>query len=171
MKSIFVRIVWVSALLAACLLSLATIAGPVPGCIVPLRSEQKDAGYADWGGNGERLPASVTVTNPWPDVISNELVFHGWPIATTPKSAKVVVVIRQIGTDNYGTYATIRLHNEQGGLLIFPQDSQHITGEAQAFKYPIGQDWAWGSGSYLTVTIVSDLVSTATVELQDLWIE
>jgi len=161
----------VSALLAVCLLSIAALAGPVPTCMTASSSEQKDAGFADWTGSGMSLPATVTVTNPFPDVISNELVFFGWPTATTLSTSKVVIVIRQVGTDNYGTYATIRLHNEQGGLNLYPLESQHITGDLQAFKYVIGQNWAWGDGAYLTVTIVSDLLSTATVELNALWVE
>ena len=171
MRTAFVLIVIVSLVVSILAVTAAIQAGPSPTCMTAAASEQKDAGYADWTSAGTSLPASVTVTNPWPDVISNELVFFGWPTATTSSASKVVIVVRQVGTDNYGTYATIRLHNEQGGLNLYPLDSQHITGDVQAFKYQIGQNWTWGDGSYLTVTIVSDLLSTATVELQALWVE
>lgn len=171
MKCTISKIVLAAALITAMVCVPALLAGPAPTCMTAAASEQKDAGYADWTGAGTSIPTSVTVTNPWPDVISNELVFFGWPTRTTVTGSKVVIVIRQVGTDNYGTYATIRLHNEQGGLNLYPLDSQHITGDLQAFKYQIGQNWTWGEGSYLTVTIVSDLLSTATVELQALWVE
>lgn len=171
MRTAFSQIVLLSLVVSVLLASVAIQAGPTPWCMTAAASEQKDAGYADWTAAGTSLPASVTVTNPWPDVISNELVFFGWPTATTLSTSKVVIVVRQVGTDNYGTYATIRLHNEQGDLNLYPLESQHITGDLQAFKYVIGQSWTWGGGAYLTVTIVSDLLSTATVELNALWVE
>lgn len=151
--------------------------GPAPNgtCLLPGVTEEKDAGYAAWSGGGASLPTSVTVTNVFPLQISNDLICRDWPAATTTKTAKVVVLVRQVETDNYGTWAVVSLyaHNEQGGLrrTLKVAESQHITSDLVAMKYPIGEEWTWGPGGYAAVTIVSDLVSDATVEVAAVWVE
>ena len=145
--------------------------------INPANCQQKDEGFASWSNPRGALVAQdglvslVTVTNPFPEVISNPLHFYDFPTTISTKDSHVVVTARQAGTDNYGTWIVVTLHNEQGGLrTLAVAEWQHVTTTWTDYKFALESEVDW-STHWLSVQVITDLVSPASVEIDSLFVE
>lgn len=146
--------------------------------VVPAHCAQKDAGFALWFHAPRAIVADddgafCTITNPFPQVISNPLEFWDFSGGGSPEGAHVSVRVRQdpLGMPPVSMYVTLKVSHADGSVYYLqPLDSQAVPAEWTELLYPLPKAVADWTESRIELLGTTSLISSAMLHVDALWI-